>query len=736
MALISPILDNRSYEQLRDELIRRIPVYAPEWTNHNESDPGIALVELFAYLGESLLYQFNQLPDAARIEFLRLLGVRPRPPQPAITLLAATTERAEGVQVLKGVEAAAGSTPFQTTDEVYVWPLEVLAAGKSPETPATPAAQESSEDALVRAKVKTETAQFYRTTLVSQDPLADGAVTVDVSAQADGALWIALLRKDTTEVEKLAKRTLFVGIAFDEKLPEPLRLESLDAAGAAAFRSAGLTSSPPPMQWRLWNGPQSEAAAPQTNKPPAFHDLTVLGDTTKGLVTTGVVKLELPPRLPDLTGAASGGTDSPPPLDDEKLARHVIAWIQVSRPAPQTPNAQTVRNDSIGKVRWVGVNAVQAIQSRTAAAELLGNGTGDGDQRYPLNHHPVVAGSVRLEVEDVGGWKPWLEVQNFSDTRPTDRHFMVDYEHGSVSFGRALVPQIGERIRVLSYQFGGGAAGNVGGRAVTALPGTAGVKVTNPLPAVGGKDGVGLAEAMDAIPAEVHRHDRAVIAEDFRELALMVSDVQRAETLPLLHPDNPTVPAAGVVSVMVFPEADLQNPGAPQPDLGLLRRVAAYLDARRLVTTELYIIPPEYVKIGVSVGVQVRDGYQVDAVRRWVEQILRQYLAPLPPFGPEGGGWPLGRTIRRAELEAVAVQVEGVEYLEDLLLAPVPQVGTSQAGQGHPVRESQQRIDLMPWQVPELAEITVLSGPPLPLGTDYAPAPAKKIPVPLPPEVC
>lgn len=64
MALISPILDDRTYEQLRQELVERIPAYAPEWTNHNESDPGIALLELFAYLGEAVLYQFNQIPDA------------------------------------------------------------------------------------------------------------------------------------------------------------------------------------------------------------------------------------------------------------------------------------------------------------------------------------------------------------------------------------------------------------------------------------------------------------------------------------------------------------------------------------------------------------------------------------------------------------------------------------------------------------------------------------------------
>ncbi|WP_434620541.1 putative baseplate assembly protein [Arthrobacter sp. A5] len=721
MALISPILDNRSYEQLRDELIRRIPVYAPEWTNHNESDPGIALVELFAYLGESLLYRFNQIPDATRIEFLRMLGVRPRPAQTALTLLAVSTERADGVQIVRGAEAAAGAVSFQTQDEVYAWPLDVVAAGKTPQDPAdTKAGHDSSADALSRARAQKETAQFYRTTLVSADPLAADAVSVDVSAQVDRSLWIALLRKDTTDVEKLAGRTLFVGVAFDEALTAPLLLEALNDEGARAFRSDGLTSSPPPMLWRLWNGPtKAPAAATGGEAKPAFQELAVLADTTKGLVTTGVVKLEMPPELPTITGASSGGEDNPPPLDDGKLAQNVIAWIQVCR--PQNANA----NDSIHRVRWVGINAVQAIASRTAAAELLGNGTGDDDQRLPLNHHPVVPGSMVLEVEEPAGWTGWQEVENFSGSGAGDRHYIVDSDHGSVSFGRARVPQIGERIRVLSYQYGGGSAGNVAAGAVSSLPGTAGVKVANPLPAVGGAEGVGIAEAMDAIPAEVHRHDRAVIGKDFRELALQVSGVQRAETLPLLHPDNPTVPAAGVVSVMVFPEFDLRNPAAPMPDLGLLRRVAGYLDARRLVTTELYVIPPEYVQISVSVGVQVRAGYQVDAVRRWVELILRQYLAPLPPFGPDGGGWPLGRTIRRAELEAVAVQVEGVEYLEDLLLA-----SPTAPGAGQP------RIDLKPWQVPELAAITVVSGAPLPVGTEYAPAPGPKVPVPLPPDVC
>src|SRR3954468_4188277 len=105
MPLPAPILDDRSFEQLRDELVRRIPVYAPEWTDHNESDPGIALLELFAFLGESLLFRFNQIPDATKIEFLHLLGVQPRPAQSAGVLLAMETELPQGVQVLRDTEA-------------------------------------------------------------------------------------------------------------------------------------------------------------------------------------------------------------------------------------------------------------------------------------------------------------------------------------------------------------------------------------------------------------------------------------------------------------------------------------------------------------------------------------------------------------------------------------------------------------------------------------------------------
>ncbi|HJU03146.1 MAG TPA: putative baseplate assembly protein [Actinomycetes bacterium] len=728
MTLIGPNLDDRSFEQLKAELLERIPVFNREWTNHNESDPGVALLELFAFLGESLLYRFNQIPDATKTAFLRLLDVQRLPARPAHVLVIAKTERPEGEQLLAHSELRAGPVSFETDNELYAWPLEVLGAVKV--AVASPADDDELEarrrcDALLRMQVAAgTTVQFYETVLVPADPLATGATPVDVAATVDRALWIALLRRDTTDPRLLAGRGVFLGVALDETVDRPFTLDVLDAAAADRYRSTGLDEDPPAALWRLWKGP-----VPATDTEGPFRAFTPAYDTTRGFTQSGVVHL----TLPDLSIAGSpadadGGLDSPPPLDDPDQAARVLAWLQVSRPQPATGAA----DDPIHRVRWVGVNAVEATQARTARPELLGTGNGDADQRFPLTQANVLPGTMELQVEEAETWRTWTEVEDFVGTKTGDRHYRIDQAAGEVRFPpggeRGRVPQIGERVRVRFYRYGGGSAGNVREGTVKALNG---LDLTNPLPAQDGRDAEALGDALDRIPAEVHRRERAVTADDFRDLALGVAGVRRADTLALLHPDNPTVPAAGIVSVVVFPGEDTRNPGAPLPDHALLRRVARHLDQRRLITTELYVIPPEYRAVSVAAGVVVRDGYQVDAVRRWVELILRQFLAPLPPYGPDGGGWPLGRTIRRAELEAVAVQVEGVEFLDGLRLA-VP----DGAGGWTEVPT----VALERWQVPELTEITVVEGEPLAPGASYQPAPPATRPgtvlVPLPREVC
>src|SRR5437764_1471153 len=124
MPLISPPLDNRRFADLRDEALARIPVHTPEWTNFNASDPGVTLVEVFAFLTESLLYRANQIPERNRLAFLRLLGVQMQPAASASGIVAFENRTPATITLNAGLELRAGELPFRTMRGLDVLPIE------------------------------------------------------------------------------------------------------------------------------------------------------------------------------------------------------------------------------------------------------------------------------------------------------------------------------------------------------------------------------------------------------------------------------------------------------------------------------------------------------------------------------------------------------------------------------------------------------------------------------------
>src|SRR6478609_2961709 len=85
MPLPTPALDDRTFQDIVDEAKRLIPRYCPEWTNHNVSDPGVALIELFAWMSEMVLFRVNQVPERLYTHFLNMVGIEPFPPAVAST---------------------------------------------------------------------------------------------------------------------------------------------------------------------------------------------------------------------------------------------------------------------------------------------------------------------------------------------------------------------------------------------------------------------------------------------------------------------------------------------------------------------------------------------------------------------------------------------------------------------------------------------------------------------------
>jgi hypothetical protein len=196
----------------------------------------------------------------------------------------------------------------------------------------------------------------------------------------------------------------------------------------------------------------------------------------------------------------------------------------------------------------------------------------------------------------------------------------------------------------------------------------------------------------------------------------------------------------GVVSVMVLPASNNggAHPPAPRPDRLFLERTYAWLDERRPIGTELYVIGAEYVPVGISVGVEIREGFGREATLSNVTLALRAALWPLAPGGPLGAGYPLGTTVLADQLEVAVAQVPGIAAVRGLRVfgrgagdwTPAPLVAPSKLG-----------LRLEPWQLPELLSVVAVAGADAPDNLRGVPNPFadqahRRIGVPIIPEAC
>lgn len=136
MPIIPPRLDDRSFPDLVEELLSRIPGHTPEWTHARVGDPGRTLLELFAWLADSILYRANLIPERQRLAFLRLLGASLRPAEAATGVVSVhfDTEVLQPSVSLRAFAALRKPVPFETLDELTVVHLTAEAYRKRPLT--------------------------------------------------------------------------------------------------------------------------------------------------------------------------------------------------------------------------------------------------------------------------------------------------------------------------------------------------------------------------------------------------------------------------------------------------------------------------------------------------------------------------------------------------------------------------------------------------------------------------
>jgi Baseplate J-like protein len=678
-------LDDLRFATVVDQLRRQIPVYTPEWTDHNESDPGITLVQLFGYLSEQIGYRLNRLPDKAYVEMLKLVGVRLRPAEAATTVLAfylAKAELATGFAVPEGarVRAKTKATPpptFETTRAIDAVPAQLVAVV----TTSADELRDLAPGVTFLATVTPDAEVPPRFSLAwdgRQPKLKDWPeqpvrLFAKPSEASHANVWLGLAFNPLPSAGFLGQRVTLTVQLDDDEQPDAQALadcgDNLDLLAEQLAPAVELIYYQPAQPGQATGG---------------WQPLRVLADSSNGLTRSGQIRFDVPLTIGPVPDAEWKGLPLTPPIP------HPLVGA-IKTPVQGTPAKVPVSGwlglrfatPPVGfAVRALTFNAAPAIAAVTAANELVSRGTNRSDQVVQLGFGNVLPDTLELVVEDVPRpeYQRWTRVDDLDTAGPDDRVFVLDPEAGLVYFGdgvRGRVPGLDARIVAVRYRHGGGAASEVGVALVTQaenLP-VAIQDVTNPVPARGGRDAETLDQAKRRAPREMKTLGRAVTADDYQLLAGQTPGVRvaRSVVIPLRRPYTAegvarpgidvTRVAPGAISIVVVPEG---TAAFLAPTEGMLRTVCRHLDRYRLITTELYVVAPQYVRIfDLTVTVLPRPGFTRTQLREAIVLQLERYLHVLTG-GADGTGYPFGGTLYHAELVAQVFRVDGVDRVESL----------------------------------------------------------------------
>jgi len=646
MSLPTPTLDDRRFQDIVDHAKSLIPQYCPEWTDHNVSDPGVTLIELFAWMTEMLLYRVNQVPDKMYIHFLDLIGVRLEPPQPA----------------------RAPITFYLSAPQEH--PVLI---------------PEGTEVATVRTQTSQAILFTTETELEIRPPLLQGVFSRYVHAGDAG--WVThdlrTLQLPGQSLVLFQPRAPAPGDAFYLALGADLSHHVLALIATSEIAGGqGVDPENPPLIWEVWQGRAARWVPCEVER-----------DETGGFnYEHGEILLHLPAMVRDTLQGVKAW-----------WLRCRLTEAQASRTGYKlSPELEALELKSRGATAW-------ARQAVTVRDEALGQSDGSSGQRFKLLHAPLLARDLerdQLIVEPPGGQAElWTEARDFADSGPEDRHFVLESSDGALTLGPALIqpdgtlyrfgrtPPKGSRLRFQRYQHGGGVQGNLPPRTLTILKSSIPyiARVTNRRGAFGGRDMQSLEDAKLRAPQVLRTLFRAVTADDYDYLACQVPGVARAFcSAPGDQSQATGGPPPGRVRVAVLPMVP-EPEGYIEPiDLALssaLRdEVQTWLDRRRPIGITLEVHPPRLMWIAIQAKLHLPDGSAPEAMREMqeeAERVLYRYLNPLVG-GPDGRGWPFGRDLYISEIFALLQGISGVEFVEDVSARVSERPG--EAGQVAPPR--------------------------------------------------
>lgn len=610
MSLPVPNLDDRRFQDIVDEAKRMIPTYCPEWTNHNVSDPGVALIELFAWMTEMTLFRLNQVPDVFYTHMLNLIGFEPFPASAARTEITfwLSGAVAETIVIPEGTEVATGGEigeprVFSTLGDLVITQPTLMAALTSTEP-----------------EVYTDVWDDLR--------IEQGAVTCFPAEPLEPG------------------GTFYLG--FDRSLAG----NALQLTIRANVEGIGVLPDRPPLVWEVWQGE-------------GWIPTRVFSDSTGGLNRDGAIVL----LVPNAHEPIRLGTTRAHWLRARLLAPEPGQPFYRASPQLRTMSVATIGATITAEHSERVDNEVLGISNGRAdqrfdldrapilvrrEAETILVVTDLGAEEWTEVADFVASGPNDRHFT----WSSSTGGVTFGPN--------IRYADGSTR-QHGAVPAEGARIVAGRYRHGGGASGNVGSGTLTQLRSSIPyiTRVDNVDAAIGGVDAETIEGAKRRAPQTLRAGARAVTAEDFERLAAEADPaVARVRCLPPEASGRP-IRLLVVPSVKVPLEEYRLDDFALSPDL--LQRLGHHLDQRRILGSTIEIATPYYQGVTIAAMVTARPGRPAGLVRDRARRAIYRYVNPLLG-GPDGNGWPFDADLSAANVFQVLEAVEGVERVEEVLL--------------------------------------------------------------------
>ncbi|NIM15083.1 MAG: putative baseplate assembly protein [Candidatus Aminicenantes bacterium] len=645
MSLPIPKLDDRTFAELVEEARKLIPIYTPRWTNHNLSDPGMTLMDLFAWLTEMQLYNLDFISEAHLLKYLALLGMRPRPASEARVELQLELNGDESnvcITVPKGTHFKTDSSTFALTFE-------------------------SEEEIEVIPIVLKKVVSYSNYRFIDVTGFNDSAKTYfhafGEHPRERDALYLGFDLK--ISLEDLAGKTLRLAVyPYEDDLP-PV------GEGLPGEDKSDLCVSPAAEAvWEVWKSENKDNGGNGDNgnngnngdngdngDKEGWVPLTVTAadENVPVLSRQGFLSFDFPEGVIKLIP-----NEFPQNLKDELKEIDLLLWIRcrLKKAGYEIPP----------RIDRILPNVVSAVEGETLEDEWESSGL--PHQVFKTRKYPIVPGSQTINIEDA----TWEAVMDFDVSGPGDPHYVMEPTKGEIRFSNGIngaIPTKGKKITI-SYRSGGGIKGNIKANTIKGTD-VSGINVDNPYPAYGGEDAEPVKNAYTRLKRNLGISYTAVTAGDYEYIAKATPGLRVARARAVIIGDDGVQKSTGnlneeipfnEVIVVVIPYSFLEK---PLPGESFKQAVCRYLELHRLIATAIKVSDPDYVRVSVTGEIKVKPGYDAEQIKKRTSDALDHFLSPLKRESGDNE-WPFGRAVYCSEINEILEGVEGVDCVTAISL--------------------------------------------------------------------